>query len=134
MIKPEIEVCVWNIENHQNKTAVSADLFQNFNRPIPIGAFAVFMLNGINDIRYHNHCHNGKSIIIKPIHNVIITKTTANFNRLHGKNSMALLRISEVKSSNQGNITITKKTVFKNTVFFVKSQYKTNFIILLFRL
>lgn len=100
MIKPEIEVCVWNIENHQNKTAVSADLFQNFNRPIPIGAFAVFMLNGINDIRYHNHCHNGKSIIIKPIHNVIIAKTTANFNRLHGKNShgsFADIRRSKIK-------------------------------------
>ena len=68
-----------NIEYHKGKTAISADLLKNNSRLVIINDHLIFVLYCINYIRYHNDRHYGKSVIIKPIHIEIISKTSMNF-------------------------------------------------------
>ncbi len=41
------------------------------------------MLYSINDIGKHNYSHNNKSVIIKPIHEIIISKVYVIFKRIY---------------------------------------------------
>ncbi len=69
MVEPEIKIRIRYIEYHQNEATVSSDLFQNGNDFVRIDIRRiVFMLDEVNDIRNHDDCHNGKSVIIEPVH------------------------------------------------------------------
>lgn len=76
MIEPEVEIRIRNVEYHQRETAVSAYLLGDNDRFIAVTfRLVVLMLNGINNIRYHDDRHHCEPVIIKPTHECILTKT-----------------------------------------------------------